>query len=161
VKPAGADLIHKVTIIPRGMALGLTQQLPVDEKHTYSTAYLLNNLVILFGGRVAEELALKRTTTGPAMISKGDRSGAPDGLRVGHERKLGPRLSAKRRRDFSGKRFYPESRLFKTTARDRRCDQAHYPRGYNRAKNLLLLISVCSMKLPRRPRKGGSGRLGN
>lgn len=60
----GADPIHKVTIIPRGMALGLTQQLPVEEKHSYSKAHLLNNLVILFGGRVAEELALDHMTTG-------------------------------------------------------------------------------------------------
>src|SRR5246127_836271 len=54
----GADPIHKVPIIPRGMALGLTQHLPMDEKHTYPREYLLNNLVILFGGRVAEELVL-------------------------------------------------------------------------------------------------------
>jgi len=47
----GSDPIHKVTIIPRGMALGLTQQLPVDEKHTYPKLYLLNNIVILLGGR--------------------------------------------------------------------------------------------------------------
>ena len=60
----GADPIHKVTIIPRGMALGLTQQLPMDEKHTYPKDYLLNNLVILFGGRVAEELVLEHMTTG-------------------------------------------------------------------------------------------------
>ncbi|HEY6013230.1 MAG TPA: cell division protein FtsH, partial [Candidatus Limnocylindrales bacterium] len=60
----GADPIHKVTIIPRGMALGLTQQLPMDEKHTYPREYLLNNLVILFGGRVAEELVLNHMTTG-------------------------------------------------------------------------------------------------
>src|SRR3990170_7033735 len=53
-----ADPVHKVTIIPRGMALGLTQQLPMDDKHTYPKGYLLNNLVILFGGRVAEELVL-------------------------------------------------------------------------------------------------------
>jgi len=59
-----ADPIHKVSIIPRGMALGLTQQLPIDEKHTYPRRYLLNNLAILFGGRVAEELVLKDVTTG-------------------------------------------------------------------------------------------------
>src|SRR5437879_11694607 len=46
------------------MALGLTQQLPMDEKHTYPKEYLLNNLVILFGGRVAEELVLEHITTG-------------------------------------------------------------------------------------------------
>ncbi|PJC75017.1 MAG: cell division protein FtsH, partial [Syntrophobacterales bacterium CG_4_8_14_3_um_filter_58_8] len=60
----GTDPIHKVTIIPRGRALGLTQQLPVDEKHTYPREYLLNNIVILLGGRAAEELILKDFTTG-------------------------------------------------------------------------------------------------
>ncbi|MBP1709747.1 MAG: cell division protein [Deltaproteobacteria bacterium] len=60
----GSDPIHKVTIIPRGMALGLTQQLPVDEKHTYPKKYLMNNIVILLGGRAAEELILNEFTTG-------------------------------------------------------------------------------------------------
>jgi cell division protease FtsH len=60
----GTDPIHKVTIIPRGRALGLTQQLPVDEKHTYQKKYLLNNIAVLLGGRAAEELVLKDFTTG-------------------------------------------------------------------------------------------------
>lgn len=60
----GADPIHKVTIIPRGRALGLTQQLPIDERHTYPKDYLVNNLTILLGGRAAEELVLKQFTTG-------------------------------------------------------------------------------------------------
>jgi cell division protease FtsH len=60
----GADPIHKVSIIPRGMALGLTQQLPIDERHTYSRAYLTNNITILMGGRVAEELVENELTTG-------------------------------------------------------------------------------------------------
>jgi cell division protease FtsH len=58
------DPIHKVTIIPRGRALGLTQQLPIDEKHTYPKDYLLNNICILMGGRAAEEIALNMQTTG-------------------------------------------------------------------------------------------------
>ena len=58
------DPIHKVTIIPRGRALGLTQQLPIDEKHTYPKDYLMNNICILMGGRAAEELVLKNKTTG-------------------------------------------------------------------------------------------------
>jgi cell division protease FtsH len=60
----GTDPIHKVTIIPRGRALGLTQQLPMDEKHTYPKTYLLNNLAVLMGGRAAEELVLKEMTSG-------------------------------------------------------------------------------------------------
>jgi cell division protease FtsH len=58
------DPIHKVTIIPRGRSLGLTQQLPVDEKHTYPKDYLLNNICILMGGRAAEEIVLNMQTTG-------------------------------------------------------------------------------------------------
>jgi cell division protease FtsH len=60
----GTDPIHKVTIIPRGRALGITQQLPIDEKHTYPKDYLLNNIAVMMGGRVAEELVLSRQTTG-------------------------------------------------------------------------------------------------
>jgi cell division protease FtsH len=59
-----ADPIHKVTIIPRGMALGLTQQLPTDEKHNYSRDYLNDQIAILLGGRIAEELTLHSLTTG-------------------------------------------------------------------------------------------------
>lgn len=58
------DPIHKVTIIPRGMALGLTQQLPLNDKHTYTKEYLSNNICILMGGRIAEEIALNTQTTG-------------------------------------------------------------------------------------------------
>ena len=60
----GADPLHKVTIIPRGMALGVTQQLPVDDRHTYPRAYLEGQLAIMMGGRLAEELFLDTMTTG-------------------------------------------------------------------------------------------------
>jgi cell division protease FtsH len=59
-----ADPIHKVTIIPRGMALGLTQQLPIDEKHNYSREYLEDQIAILLGGRIAEEVTIGSVTTG-------------------------------------------------------------------------------------------------
>ncbi|MCW5963036.1 MAG: ATP-dependent zinc metalloprotease FtsH [Bryobacterales bacterium] len=59
-----ADPLHKVTIIPRGMALGLTMQLPIDDKHTQSKDYLEDRLAILMGGRVAEEIFLGQITTG-------------------------------------------------------------------------------------------------
>jgi cell division protease FtsH len=59
-----ADPIHKVTIIPRGMALGVTQQLPADEKHNYSREYLEDQIAILLGGRIAEELTIGSITTG-------------------------------------------------------------------------------------------------
>ncbi|HSG00916.1 MAG TPA: ATP-dependent zinc metalloprotease FtsH [Vicinamibacterales bacterium] len=59
-----ADPVHKVTIIPRGMALGLTMQLPVDDKHNYSRDYLMDQLAILLGGRIAEEITNGKLTTG-------------------------------------------------------------------------------------------------
>jgi cell division protease FtsH len=59
-----ADPLHKVTIIPRGMALGVTMQLPIDDKHTYDRVYLESQLAIMMGGRVAEEIFLKTMTTG-------------------------------------------------------------------------------------------------
>ena len=60
----GTDPVHKVTIIPRGRALGVTMQLPVDDRHSYSKEFLYNSLAILMGGRVAEELVFKQITTG-------------------------------------------------------------------------------------------------
>jgi cell division protease FtsH len=60
----GTDPIHKVTIIPRGRALGLTMQLPIDEKYTHSKKFLESTLCILFGGRVAEQLVFDEITTG-------------------------------------------------------------------------------------------------
>ena len=59
-----ADPIHKVTIIPRGMALGVTQQLPEGDKHNYSRDYLNDQIAILLGGRLAEELTNEDVTTG-------------------------------------------------------------------------------------------------
>jgi cell division protease FtsH len=59
-----ADPIHKVTIIPRGMALGITQQLPLDDKHNYSREYLFDQIAILLGGRIAEEITNGQLTTG-------------------------------------------------------------------------------------------------
>ena len=60
----GTDPVHKVTIIPRGRALGLTMQLPTDDRYTYAREFLHNNIAILMGGRVAEEVAFQHITTG-------------------------------------------------------------------------------------------------
>ncbi|HYY57197.1 MAG TPA: ATP-dependent zinc metalloprotease FtsH, partial [Pyrinomonadaceae bacterium] len=64
LKVPNADPVHKVTIIPRGMALGVTQQLPEGDRHNYSKEYLLGQIAILMGGRIAEELFLSNITTG-------------------------------------------------------------------------------------------------
>jgi cell division protease FtsH len=59
-----ADPVHKVTIIPRGRALGLTQQLPLEDRYNLSRTYALDRIAILFGGRIAEELTFNEITTG-------------------------------------------------------------------------------------------------
>jgi cell division protease FtsH len=64
LKVPNADPVHKVTIIPRGMALGVTQQLPEGDRHNYSREYLVGQIAILMGGRIAEELFLGSITTG-------------------------------------------------------------------------------------------------
>jgi cell division protease FtsH len=64
LKVPNADPVHKVTIIPRGMALGLTQQLPEGDRFNYSKDYMLGQIAILMGGRIAEEVFLNSITTG-------------------------------------------------------------------------------------------------
>jgi cell division protease FtsH len=59
-----SDPLHKVTIIPRGMALGVTMQLPIDDKHNYTKDYLETEIAILMGGRLAEEIFLNQMSTG-------------------------------------------------------------------------------------------------
>ncbi len=63
-KLPGSDPVHKVTIIPRGMALGVTMQLPIDDRHDYTKEYLKTDLAILMGGRLAEEIFLNQMSTG-------------------------------------------------------------------------------------------------
>ncbi len=93
----GADPVHKVTIIPRGRALGLTQQLPADDKYNYSKDYLLSRITILLGGRAAEEMVLNQQTTGAGD----DLEKATDMARKmvcewGMSEKLGPLTFGKR-----------------------------------------------------------------
>ena len=64
LKVPNSDPVHKVTIIPRGMAMGLTQYLPIDDRHSYYRDYLQSRLAILMGGRVAEEIFLNQVSTG-------------------------------------------------------------------------------------------------
>jgi cell division protease FtsH len=136
----GADPVHKVTIIPRGMALGLTQQLPIDEKHTYQKDYLLNNLAILFGGRVAEELVLNHMTTGAGNdIEKATDLAHRMVCEWGMSEKLGPMTFGKKEeeiflgRDFTQKVDYSENTAIEIDAEIRRITQD----SYQRAKDLL------------------------
>jgi cell division protease FtsH len=91
------DPIHKVTIIPRGRALGLTQQLPAEDKHTLSKEYIVNKIAIFLGGRAAEELVLNTQTTGAGndleMATEWARKMVCD---FGMSEKLGPLTFGKR-----------------------------------------------------------------
>jgi cell division protease FtsH len=60
----GTDPVHKVTIIPRGRALGVTMQLPVEDRYSHTRAYLLSNIAVLMGGRIGEEIFMNQMTTG-------------------------------------------------------------------------------------------------
>jgi len=109
------DPIHKVTIIPRGRSLGLTQQLPMDERHTYPKDYLTNNIRILMGGRAAEEIILDTQTTGTGDdIEKASNLARKMVCDYGMSKNLGPLTFGKKdeqiflgreiaqHRDFSG-----------------------------------------------------------
>ncbi len=143
----GADPIHKVTIIPRGMALGLTQQLPQDEKYTYASAYLLNNLVILFGGRVAEELVLKQVTTGAGNdIEKATDLARRMVCEWGMSEKLGPMTFGKKEeeifmgRDFTQKVGYSKNTAIEIDAEIKRIIQESYQQARDLLTTHLLLL---------------------
>ena len=93
----GADPVHKVTIIPRGMALGVTQQLPLDDRYTYSRDYLMTRLAMMFGGRVAEELVFGQMTTGAGNdIEKATELARKMVCEWGMSKELGPMTFGRR-----------------------------------------------------------------
>jgi cell division protease FtsH len=103
----GADPLHKVTIIPRGRALGLTMQLPLDDKYNYSKEYLVNRITILLGGRAAEEIVLRQQTTGAGDdLEKATEMARKMVCEWGMSEKLGPLTFGKREEAiFLGKEF--------------------------------------------------------
>ncbi|MCW5891782.1 MAG: ATP-dependent zinc metalloprotease FtsH [bacterium] len=135
-----ADPVHKVTIIPRGMALGLTQQVPMDDRHTYDRGFLQDNLAILFGGRVAEELVLGHQTTGAGNdIERATEMARKMVCEWGMSEKLGPMTFGKKEeeiflgRDFTQRVDYSESTAVQIDGEVRRI----LMEAYERAKLLL------------------------
>ncbi|SDP36747.1 ATP-dependent zinc metalloprotease FtsH [Desulforhopalus singaporensis] len=97
------DSLHKITIIPRGIALGLTQQLPLEDRYTYSLKYLMNKIKVLLGGRIAEKLVFNHLSTGAAN----DLGAATDiALRLvsewGMSSILGPAVYRRKQHQFLG-----------------------------------------------------------
>ena len=136
----GTDPIHKVTIIPRGRALGLTQQLPTDDRYTYPREFLHNTIAVLLGGRAAEELVLKHMTTGAGNdIERATELARKMVCEWGMSDKLGPLAYGKKDeevflgRDIVRHRDYSESTAFEI---DNEIKETVI-KNYERAKNLL------------------------
>lgn len=90
-----SDPVHKVTIVPRGRALGLTMQLPKEDRYAYDRQYLLTRIAILFGGRIAEEVFMNQMTTGASNDFERATQMARDMvMRYGMSDKLGPMVYA-------------------------------------------------------------------
>jgi len=136
----GTDPIHKVTIIPRGRALGLTQQLPIDEKHTYPKKYLEDNISILLGGRAAEELVLHDFTTGAGNdIERATNLARKMVCEWGMSDKMGPLSYGKKEEQiFLGREFATHKDYSEDTAKN--IDEevmSIVMRNYENAKKLL------------------------
>ncbi|RLA84728.1 MAG: cell division protein FtsH [Deltaproteobacteria bacterium] len=116
----GADPVHKVTIIPRGQALGLTQQLPEDDRHLYPKDYLLATITVLLGGRAAEELVLGRITTGAGNdIEKATEIARKMVCEWGMSEKLGPLAFGRREEQvFLGKELVMHKDYSERTAQE-------------------------------------------
>ena len=140
-KIPGTDPIHKVTIIPRGRALGVTQQLPKDEQHTYPKNYLYNNLAIFMGGRLAEEICLGQMTTGAGNdIERATELARKMVCEWGMSEKMGPlTYGTKEEQVFLGKDFSQQKNFSDQTAK--LIDQevkALVMGGYNKAQEILV-----------------------
>ena len=136
----GTDPVHKVTIIPRGMALGLTQQLPVDDRHNYSRSYLENTLAMFFGGRVAEELVLNQLTTGASNdIQRATKMARSMVCQWGMSEKFGPMsYGDDGQQVFLGRDFMQHKDYSEETARLIDVEIRRFvDDGYQRAKKLL------------------------
>jgi cell division protease FtsH len=115
----GTDPLHKVTIIPRGRALGVTMQLPEDDKHTYPRRYLINNLAIMMGGRVAEEICLGEMTTGAGNdIERATETARKMVCEWGMSEKMGPlTYGSKEEQVFLGRDFNAQKNFSDETAK--------------------------------------------
>lgn len=136
----GTDPIHKVTIIPRGRALGLTQQLPIDDRYTYPREHLRNTIAVLLGGRAAEELVLKHMTTGAGNdIERATELARKMVCEWGMSDKLGPLTFGKKDEEiFLGREIVRHRDYSESTAIDIDNEvRTMVVENYERAKSLL------------------------
>jgi cell division protease FtsH len=132
----GTDPVHKVTIIPRGRALGLTMQLPTDDRYTYPKEYLYNNIAILMGGRAAEEVVLNFMTTGAGNdIERATELARKMVCEWGMSEKMGPLTFGKKEqeiflgREISQHRDYSEHTAIEIDQEVRRLVTENYERA--------------------------------
>ena len=139
MKMPHSDPVHKVTIIPRGMALGVTMQLPIDDKHNYTKDYLETNIAILMGGRLAEEIFLNQMSTGAGNDIERATELARKMVCEWGMSTLGPLTFGKKEeqiflgREIAQHRDYSEDTAIKIDQEVRRLVDS----GYNTAKGLL------------------------
>lgn len=136
----GADPVHKVTVIPRGYALGLTQQLPQDDRHLHSRQYLLATITVLLGGRAAEELVLGELTTGAKNdIEKATEIARKMVCEWGMSERLGPlAFGRKEEQVFLGKELVMHKDYSEQTAQEIDAEVKAIVLGcYQRAKEIL------------------------
>ncbi len=149
-----ADPLHKVTIIPRGRALGLTQQLPQDDRHTYSKDYLVATISILMGGRVAEEIIFNRQTTGASNdIERATQIARRMVCEWGMSEDLGPLSFGKREeqiflgREISRQRDYSEKTAIAIDTEIRKIVDDNYQRTQQILRENIELLRLTAQAL--------------
>jgi len=153
----GTDPVHKVTVIPRGQALGVTMQLPMEDRYTYYKDFLVNNLAILMGGRIAEEVFIGRISTGAGNdIEKATELARKMVTQWGMSEELGPLTYGQAQeeiflgREISQHRDYSEATAVAIDTEVRRL----VTENYERAKRLIIdhkdgLIAVAEALIER------------
>ncbi len=150
----GADPVHKVTIIPRGMALGVTQQLPLDDRYTYSRDYLMTRLAMMFGGRAAEELIFGHMTTGAGDdIEKATELARKMVCEWGMSKELGPMTFGRREeqvflgRDIALHKDYSEHTAIEIDREVRRIIDEAYQKARTMLSNHIQLLHAVAERL--------------
>jgi cell division protease FtsH len=150
----GADPVHKVTIIPRGMALGVTQQLPMDDRYTYPRDYLVTRLAVMFGGRTAEELVFGQMTTGAGNdIEKATELARKMVCEWGMSKELGPMTFGRREeqiflgRDIAHHKDYSEQTALEIDREVRRIIDDSYHKARQLLSDHLPLLHAIAARL--------------
>lgn len=153
----GTDPVHKVTIIPRGRALGVTMQLPTDDRYNYPREYLYNTIAILLGGRVAEEVFLRHITTGAGNdIERATELARKMVCEWGMSEKMGPLTFGKKEeeiflgREIAKHRDYSETTAIEIDTEVKRLVMENYERAKDIiVKNMNALKGIAEALLER------------